>query len=95
MIDWTQILVALIGGALTLAGVVVTNRRGNREMAEQVKKLEEHQRKNYLGILRLTIMSEEMPVSERIIAGKEYLDHGGNGDVSKYYKEELLANHTK
>lgn len=63
------------------------------ELSDQQKKMQEHQDKNYLGILRLEIMSEEMPVSERIIAGKEYLDHGGNGDVSKFYKQ-FVKDHT-
>ena len=84
------------------------NQAAHKETAEQVKKLsgqvedlrarqekmQEHQDKNYLGILRLEIMSEEMPISERIIAGKEYLEHGGNGDVSVYYKQ-FLKDHTK
>ena len=77
------------------------NRKANKEIADQVEKmngqvekLKEHQEQNYLGILRLEIMSEEMPVSERIIAGKEYLDHGGNGDVSEFYKQ-FVKDHTK
>ena len=94
MIDWTQILLTILSGAFTLAGVVITTRNGNRKLTEQVKKLEEHQHQNYLGILRLTIMSEEMPIAERIIAGRDYVSHGGNGDVKKYYQEELLAKHT-
>ena len=117
-----QIIVAIIGGGLTLAGVIVTNHAANKRMAEQVKRLEDnqkkshesdekmakqvetltdevkslkkHQNKNYLGILRLTIMSEEMPVAERIIAGQEYIDHGGNGEVKKFYQTFVKA-HTK
>ena len=37
-----------------------------------------------MSILRLTIMSEEMPMSERLIAGKKYVDLGGNGDVKQF-----------
>lgn len=90
----TLILTTTIPAVCTLAGVIISNHSANKKIAAQVKSLEEHQTKNYLGILRLTIMSEEMPVSERIIAGKEYIDHGGNGDVSKFYKE-FLKEHTK
>ena len=28
-------------------------------------------------------MSDEMPMSERLIAGKKYVNRGGNGDVKK------------
>lgn len=65
-----------------------------KELKDHQKKMEDHQKQNYLGILRLEIMSEEMPVSERIIAGKEYIDRGGNGDVSEFYKR-FLKDHTK
>ena len=97
----TMIICTAIPAVCTLVGVVVSNHSSNKKVVEEVKSLkedvktqEEHTKKNYLGILRLTIMSEEMPVSERIIAGKEYIDHGGNGDVSKFYKE-FLKKHTK
>ena len=46
----------------------------------------EHDELQYLSILRLTVMDSDMPMSERLIAGAEYLRHGGNGDVKKYYE---------
>lgn len=57
-------------------------------------KLVEHDEDQYLSILRLTVMSEEMPLSERIIAGDKYVKKGGNGEVKKYY-ENMLKEHTK
>lgn len=63
-------------------------------IAARTKKIEEHDREQYLGILRLTIMSEEMPITERLIAGKKYIAAGGNGDVKHYYLE-LVQKHTK
>ena len=54
----------------------------------------EHDEDQYLSILRLTIMSEEMPISERIVAGDKYVRKGGNGDVKKYY-QKMLEEHTK
>ena len=50
---------------------------------------EEHDRENYLNILRLTIMSEEMPLEERIAAGDKYIAAGGNGAVKRKYQELL------
>ncbi len=50
---------------------------------------EEHDRENYLNILRLTIMSEEMPLEERIAAGDKYIAAGGNGAVKHKYQELL------
>lgn len=58
-------------------------------LRDSVNTLLEHDHSQYMAILRLTIMSENIPLSERIAAGKEYLKLQGNGDVRKYYEEEL------
>lgn len=54
-----------------------------------VKDLKEHSEENYMSLLRLTIMSSEMPIGERIVAGQKYLDRGGNGDVKKFLEEKF------
>ena len=93
-----NIWIALIESILTFAGVCVTvivaNRKANAKLEAKVDKLVEHDEDQYLSILRLTIMSEDMPVSERIIAGDKYVKKGGNGEVKKYY-QQLLLEHTK
>lgn len=63
------------------------------ELLHEIKTLVDHDREQYIAILRLTIMSPDMPISERIIAGKKYIELGGNRDVKKYY-EQLLKEHT-
>ena len=92
------IWVTLIDGLLTLAGVCITvivaNRKSNAKLEEKVDRLVEHDEDQYLSILRLTIMSEDMPISERIIAGDKYVKKGGNGDVKKYY-QQMIEEHTK
>lgn len=65
-----------------------------QETANNVKKLMEHDHDQYLSIMRLTLMSQEIPISERIIAGDKYIKAGGNGDCKHYYFE-LLKEHTK
>ena len=65
-----------------------------KDMHAKINKIAEHDHDQYLSILRLTVMSPEMPISERLIAGKKYIDAGGNGDVKQYYKQ-LLKDHTK
>ena len=54
---------------------------------KQLKKIQEHAAENHLTGLRLTIMSGDMPMSERLIAGEKYVAEGGNGDVKRYYNE--------
>ena len=93
-----NIWIVLIEGILTFAGVCVTvlvsNKKSNAKLEAKVDKLVEHDEEQYLSLLRLTIMSEGMPISERIIAGDKYVKKGGNGDVKKYY-QQMLAEHTK
>ena len=92
------IWITLIESVLTFAGicvtVIVSNKKANKKLEQKVDKLVEHDEDQYLSILRLTIMSENMPISERIIAGDKYVKKGGNGDVKKYY-QKMLEEHTK
>lgn len=90
----TEIIVAVITAVAAVVTVIIQNRQSNRRVEESMKRIQEHDEEQYLAILRLTVMAEHMPISERIIAGKKYIDAGGNGDVKKYY-EKLLAEHTK
>lgn len=91
------IWITLIESLLTFAGicvtVIVSNKKANAKLQEKVDMLVEHDKEQHLAILRLTIMSEEMPISERIIAGDKYVKKGGNGDVQAYY-QKMLEEHT-
>lgn len=98
-------IVALVVPVLGFAGTCVTawasikksgneSRQALSELQEQIAKQKEHDVEQYLGILRLTIMSPEMPITERLIAGEKYIKNGGNGDVKHYY-ERLVRDHTK
>lgn len=84
-------IISLIGMVLVAIIQAVAN---SKSVGKRLEKIEEHNTEQYLSILRLTVMSEEMPISERIIAGKKYIDLGGNGDIKIFYKE-FLAKHTK
>lgn len=56
------------------------------EQDGRLARLEEHSELQYMSLLRLTVMDSDMPMSERLIAGKEYLARKGNGDVKKFYE---------
>lgn len=85
----------ITAGALVSAISLIVQKVGRPivELLQEVKVLTKHDREQYMAILRLTIMSPDMPISERITAGKAYIDLDGNGDVKKYYKQ-LLKEHT-
>lgn len=60
-----------------------------KELKDTLTDLKDHSNENYMSLLRLTIMSHEMPIGERIVAGHKYLKNGGNGDVKTFLKEEF------
>ncbi len=86
--------VVFVGSLLTALGIIITTAakiyRFIRKWEKWVDEQSEHSLDNYLSIKRLTIMSHEMPLSERIAAGEKYIKYGGNGEVKHKY-EELLT----
>lgn len=88
------VIVAIITGTMTLIGVIISTWSSNRSISKDLNDIKEENKHQSLDILRLTVMSSDMPISERLIAGKKYLSRGGNGDVKKYY-EQLVKEHTK
>lgn len=86
--------ILLIASLLTALGVIIATAtrvyKFIRKWEKWVEEQTEHNLDNYLSIKRLTIMSQEMPLSERIAAGEKYIKYGGNGEVKHKY-EELLT----
>ena len=84
----------LTASILTALGVIIATAvkvyKFIRKWDKWVEEQSEHNLDNYLSIKRLTIMSHEMPLSERIAAGEKYIKYGGNGEVKHKY-EELLT----
>ena len=88
------VIVAIITGTMTLIGVIISTWSSNRSISKDLNDIKEENKHQSLDILRLTVMSRAMPISERLIAGKKYLGRGGIGVVNKYY-EQLVKEHTK
>ncbi len=86
--------IIFIASVLTALGVIIATAikiyKFIRKWEKWVEEQSEHNLDNYLSIKRLTIMSHEMPLSERISAGEKYIKYGGNGEVKHKY-EELLT----
>ena len=86
--------ILFIASVLTALGVIIATAmrvyKFIRKWEKWVEEQSEHNLDNYLSIKRLTIMSQEMPLSERIAAGEKYIKYGGNGEVRHKY-EELLT----
>ncbi len=79
----------IIAAALKVIKVANKAKNSIDEFNATVADLKEHSAENYMSLLRLTIMSNEMPIGERIVAGHKYLKLGGNGDVKKFLKAKF------
>ena len=94
----TSLLLALVNAVIAALQRRAQKKSGTEQRIENIEhkvdKLTEHNELQYLSLLRLTVMDTDMPTSERLIAGKEYLTRGGNGDVKKFFEDfERRVNH--
>ena len=98
--EWMDWLIK-IGGTITAIGIIWaaittavkrTVKKVLSPLIEDIKEVKDHCFENYLSELRLTIMSSDMPLGERIVAADKYIKKGGNGEVKKYAIEELHIN---
>ena len=85
------ILIASFLTALgTILAVAIKVYKFVRKCEKWIEKKDKHDEEQYCDILRLIIMTPEMPLSERIAAGDVYVNKlHRNGGVKKKY-EELL-----
>lgn len=87
----TIILIASVITALTvITTTLITAYKVIRKWEKWVEKKDKHDIEQYVQILRLVIMSPEMPLSERIAAGDTYVNElKRNGAVKQKYNELL------
>lgn len=84
--------IILIASVLTALGVIITTcirvYKFIRKWEKWIEKKDKHDNEQYVQILRLVIMSPEIPLSERIAAGDIYVNElHKNGGVKQKYNE--------
>ena len=86
----TSLLLAIVNAVIAAVQRRAQKKSGMEERIESIErkvdKLAAHNDLQYLSLLRLTVMDTDMPMGERLIAGKEYLSRGGNGEVKQFYE---------
>ena len=83
--NFTQICTALaaVGSVLTILLKVLSPLKS---IEARIEKLEAYSQSDYMNTLKLTIMSEEFPLEERLVAGEKYVQEGGNGAIKAKYQ---------
>jgi hypothetical protein len=95
-VDTIITIAAVLGAIGAIIGAVVKVVKFLKGVAEKIEgvtqsidELKTHSNENYMSLLRLTIMSSEMPIGERINAGYKYLENKGNGEIKQFLKNEF------
>ena len=84
----TIILTASVITAITGIGAfIMKTYKFFRNLEEKYDAMNETLRKNTIYILKIAIMSEEMPLVDRLKAGEMYLSMGGNGMIKRKYND--------
>lgn len=90
-------IAVILGYLAEIAAVIVAVYKIGKKIDKKVERIENHMTENYVDIKRLTFVSKDMPIGERLDAGEKYVNAGGNGEVKvqynvlkKEYEEQLL-----
>lgn len=90
VVKWIGYLTVIGGVLISVWKLVKKALKFFEKLNETLDFLVGETREQGKAILRLTVYNEKLPLSERILAGKEYINKGGNGDVRHYIEEHLL-----
>jgi len=74
---------------LIIIGLMIFNSRLNKKDLKIFDKIIAKQNKNYMQTLKNTIYSSS-PILERLIAFKEYIKNGGNGNCKNFAITNLI-----
>lgn len=90
MINNIILIASLLTALGVIVGVTIKVYKFIRKCDKWIDEKDRHDNENYKAILRLVIMTPEMPLSERIEAGDVYVNKlNGNGGVKQKYNELL------
>ena len=90
LIEIIVLVASIITSLSVILTAIVTAYRFIRKWDKWVKQKDKHDIEQYVQILRLVIMTPEMPLSERISAGDTYVNElHRNGAVKQKYNELL------
>ena len=91
IIEIIVLIASIITSITVILTAIVTAYKFIRKWDKWVKQKDKHDIEQYVQILRLVIMTPEMPLSERISAGDTYVNElKRNGAVKQKYNELLL-----
>ena len=89
MIDNILVIASVITSLTVICSFMFKIYNFFRKLEKKYDKMNGLLKKNTLYVLKLAVLNEELPLIDRIHAGEQYIDLGGNGLIKKEY-EHLL-----
>lgn len=97
--DTIILLGSLISAIGILIGALIKLYTFIKKVDTKFENYEETIKQNTISILKLALLDENLPISDRLHAGEQYLALGGNGygkivyeKILKQYEEEMNRN---
>ena len=82
-------IATVVGGIGTFVGVLYKMYKFARSIEEKYEEMNELIKENTIHILKIAVLNEDLPITDRITAGERYMVLGGNGFVKKKYLKLL------
>lgn len=87
MINTILITASVITALTGIGAFIMKAYKFFRGLEDKYDSMNETLNKNTIYILKIAIMSEEMPLVDRLKAGEMYLSMGGNGMIKRKYND--------
>ena len=82
-------IATILGGIGTIIGVLIKMYKFARNIEEKYEEMNELIKENTIHILKIAVLNEDLPVTDRVNAGERYMALGGNGFVKKKYLHDF------
>ena len=87
--DNIMFIATILGGIRTIIGILYKMYKFVRNIEEKYEEMNELIKENTIHILKIAVLNEDLPITDRINAGERYMALGGNGFVKKKYLKLL------
>lgn len=87
--DNIMFIATILGGIGTIIGILYKMYKFVRNIEEKYEEMNELIKENTIHILKIAVLNEDLPITDRINAGERYMSLGGNGFVKKKYLKLL------
>lgn len=85
MVETIAVIAGIFSGLGVILGALWKVHRLLTKLEKKYDEMNEMIKENTMYILKIAVSDEEIPLVERIHAGKDYIDLGGNGVIKKKY----------